>query len=467
MDRIKTGIVDLDNVLHGGFPSASLTILAGGPGTGKTILAQEIAYSCAAAGEKVLFLTTVSEPLYKMLRHVQDFPFFDPEMVGTRVLYEDLGGHLQKGSVEEVLAFIGDLVRRESPKVLFVDSFKALGDLATDPAAFRRALYRLSGELGASGCTAFLLGEYTSADIAMLPEFAVADSIVELTNERRGIRTYRYLNVAKLRGSGFQDGRHAFQLTKAGLQLFPRFRTPPTPRTYASSTSVLETGVAGLDASLGGGYRAGSATLVVGPTGTGKTLAALSFARAAAARGEKVVFTSFQEDPNQVAQIAANFGWDIHKDVEAGRLELLYVSPVELDLDQHVLRMVEAHERSQARILVVDSVSDLEKSAYDSDRFVAYMFSLIQYAKDRSISLFMTLESDQQFEESAFTRSGVSRIADNVLFLKDMRRGDQVLRELRILKTRGYAHDHDVHLVTIADRGMSVVSRSEQERASP
>lgn len=456
MERIKTGIGALDDVLFGGFPAASMTILAGGPGTGKTMLAQQLAFHHAAAGDTVLYLTTVSEPLHKLLRHVQDFPFFDATLVGTRILYEDLGGFLQKSDAGELLDLVGEQVLRRAPKVVIVDSFKALTDLAGGVADFRRALYRLAGTLSASGCSAFLVGEYSTPELAALPEFAVADGIVELSNERRGLRTYRYLSVVKLRGSDYVDGRHAVSLTKSGLVLYPRFRTPPTPAAYAPTDKRMPTGVANLDPALFGGIRVGSATLVVGPTGTGKTLLALSFAHAAAKRGEHVVFTSFQEDPSQIQQIGMSFGWDLAGDVASGALEFLYVSPVELDLDQHMLKIVDSLERTQARILVVDSVSDFEKSAYDANRFSAYMFSLIQYAKDRSITLVMTLEANKEFAESALTESGVSRIADNVLFLSDARSGDKVRREMRIMKTRGSDHDHDVKEVTLSARGMRV-----------
>lgn len=455
--RIRTGIDTLDEILGGGFPSASINIIAGGPGTGKTMLVQQIAFGVAQPSAKVLYLTTVSEPMHKVLRYVQTLPFFDAEKSVSSIRYEDLGSMLQKTDVAEVMATISELVQREGPAVVIIDSFKALGDLAPDTQTFRRALYKLAGELTASACTCFFVGEYTSEETQQLPEFAVADGIVELTNERRGIRTYRYLSVAKLRGSAFVDGRHALRLTSEGVQLFPRFRTPQAPTIYESSETRISIGVPALDEILGGGVLMGSTTLAMGPTGTGKTLLALGFALAAARRGERVVFASFQEDLTQLRAIAAKFGWDIPGLIESGALTMLCVSPVELDVDEHVIKIVEAIDASKANYVIVDSVSDLEASSYDRERFVDYMYSFIQYCKDRRLSLFLTVENNETSDLSGETQSGVSRLADNVLFLGNRREGTRMRREMRVLKTRGSAHDHDVHEVDITPRGFDVV----------
>jgi circadian clock protein KaiC len=455
--RIHTGIENLDHILGGGFPLASINLIAGGPGTGKTMLVQQVAYGIATPQRKVLYLTTVSEPMHKVLRYVQTLPFFDAEKVVNAIRYEDLGGLLQKGSVDEVMGAIGDLVQRESPAVLVVDSFKALSDLSPDTQTFRRALYKLTGQLTASACTTFLLGEYTPEDVQRLPEFAVADSIIELTNERRGIRTYRYLSVAKLRGSGFLDGRHAMRLTSQGVQLFPRFRTPESPVVYEASVERTSMGVPALDDILGGGIISGSTTLAMGPTGTGKTILALGFAISAAKRGDHAVFVSFQEDLMQLRVIATKFGWDVQSLTDAGHLTMLCVSPVELDVDEHVIKIVDAIDAAKAGYVVLDSVSDLEASAYDQERFVDYMYSLIQYCKDRRLSLFMTMENNETANLSGWTQSGVSRIADNVLYLGNHRDGSRVHREMRVLKTRGSAHDHDVHRVDITASGFHVV----------
>ncbi|MHB8604689.1 MAG: ATPase domain-containing protein [Thermoplasmatota archaeon] len=464
--RIRTGIDTLDDILGGGFPAASINIIAGGPGTGKTMLVQQIAYGLATPERKVLYLTTVSEPLHKVLRYVQTLPFFDADKAVTSIRYEDIGGMLGKGSVQEVMGLITDLVRREAPAVLVIDSFKALSDLAPDPQTFRRALYQFVGELTASASTSFLIGEYAPDDVQHLPEFAVADAIIELTNERRGIRTYRYLSVAKLRGSGFLDGRHAMRLTSQGVQLFPRFRTPKHPVKYEASDERLSMGSAGLDEVLGGGFISGSTTLAMGPTGTGKTILGLGFVIAAATRGETAVFASFQEDETQLRAITSSLGWQVQPLIDAGRLTLLCVSPVEIDVDEHIIKIVETMAASKATCIVIDSVSDLEANAYDEERFVDYMYSLVQYCKDRRLSLFLTMENNETAQLSGWTESGVSRIADIVLYLSNQRDGTRIARELRVLKSRGSAHDHDVQRVEIGAGGLRIL-RAGNTRADP
>jgi circadian clock protein KaiC len=205
----------------------------------------------------------------------------------------------------------------------------------------------------------------------------------------------------------------------------------------------------------------------MGPTGTGKTILALGFALAAARRGERAVFVSFQEDLTQLRAIATKFGWDVQSLVDAGHLTMLCVSPVELDVDEHVIKIAEAIDAANAGYVVIDSVSDLEASAYDDERFVDYMYSLIQYCKDRRLSLFLTMENNETADLSGWTQSGVSRIADNVLYLGSRRDGSRMLREMRVLKTRGSAHDHDVHAVDITAKGFLVVRDENQDAGSP
>ncbi len=455
MNRVPSTIPALDEILHGGFPAASINIITGSPGTGKTVLAQQLVYGNATPDRRVLYLTTVNEPMHKVLRYVQNFSFFNHEKLELAVRYEDVGEVFETGDVQAVMKRIEELVLQESPAIVIVDSFKALSDLVSDVTEFRRALYRLTGVLTASGCTAFFLGEYDTHEVGALPEFAVADGILDLTNERRGIRTYRYLAVVKLRGSDFVDGRHRIRIAPSGLKVFPRFRTPAVPKTYKPSRQRVGTGVPDLDGLLDGGFLQGSNTLVGGRTGLGKTILGLTFALSQASRGEPVVMASFQEDPNQLDRLAENAGGDLGAAEESGNLRLVFVSPVELDLDEHVLRIVDAVEQIGAKSLVIDSLSDLEEGAYDEERFLNFVYSLIQYLKDRGITSVMTydLAANDTFREYSL---GLSRLADNLILLEEEREGPRILRKLRIVKTRGMDHDHDVHLMRLTGAGLQI-----------
>ncbi|HEX2022093.1 MAG TPA: ATPase domain-containing protein, partial [Candidatus Thermoplasmatota archaeon] len=118
---------------------------------------------------------------------------------------------------------------------------------------------------------------------------------------------------------------------------------------------------------------------------------------------------------------------------------------------------------SGAGSVVIDSVSDLEASAYDQERFASYMYSLIQYGKDRRLSLFMTMEHNETQQPGGWTPTNVSRMADNVIHLGNARQGKRMQREMRVVKTRGSEHDHDVHDVDISARGFVVSAAPARE----
>jgi len=160
----------------------------------------------------------------------------------------------------------------------------------------------LAGLLSSYDITAFLLGEYTTADIERYPEFAVGDSIIQLARQPFGTRDERFLRVLKLRGSSYREGQHAFTITDDGMQLFPRLVSPRVAETYTPQTDRTSLGVAGIDAMLDGGVWAGSTTLLVGPTGSGKTTVAMHFALEGVARKERTLYVNFQENPVQLAR---------------------------------------------------------------------------------------------------------------------------------------------------------------------
>ena len=232
--RLSSGHANLDLLLGGGLPANAINMIIGAPGSGKTILAQQYQFHNAAPERPALYVTTVSEPLDKLVRYGQSLDFFDATRVGRDVLYEDLGAVLHDDGLEGTLKKVVDLLHTHHPGLLVIDSFKALGAFAADAQTFRRFLHDLAGHLTARAMSSFWIGEYERDDATHAPEFAVADAIISLGTLRTATREVRMLQVLKLRGSAFRSGEHAYRISSTGLRVFPRLadprhRHPPDP----------------------------------------------------------------------------------------------------------------------------------------------------------------------------------------------------------------------------------------------
>ena len=158
--RIPTGCSGLDEVLYGGIPVNTITVLMGAPGTGKTILAEQLAFANATAKEPALYLTTLSEPLEKFITHGQSYGFFDASRIGQSIFYEDLGLVLRDQGITKLPEVVADLFATYKPRFVFIDSFKALNELMANAVERRTVIYDLASVLSSYACTTFLVGEY-------------------------------------------------------------------------------------------------------------------------------------------------------------------------------------------------------------------------------------------------------------------------------------------------------------------
>jgi circadian clock protein KaiC len=453
--RIKTGNAQADEILDGGFPCDSINIVMGQPGTGKTIFAEQLLFHNASGNRPLLYVTTLSEPLSKVVGYVQRFSFFDADRIGTEIQYEDLGADLAEQGPDALVVWLTDAIKTRSPKVVVIDSFRAIHDLAASTESMRRFISRIAGLLSAYDVTAFLLGEYTRDDIQRYPEFAVADSIVELARQPMNTRDDRFMRVLKLRGSSYREGQHAFRITSSGLELYPRLVAPRVPERYESLSERLPTGVPGLDPLVDGGLFAGSTTLVVGMTGAGKTTLALQFALEGIRQGERVMYVNFQENPAQLRRAITNLGGDPDALHDRG-LELLYASPVELQIDSIVVEIFEAIKSKGIRRLVIDAVGDLAAAANDSQRLHDYLYSLIQHFAVRGVTTLLTLEAGEGFTGGSLpTDERFSYMSDNLIYLA-WDANEVGRRTIRIVKMRGSAHEHAIRSFEVGVRGARI-----------
>ena len=175
LGRLTTGSAAFDLILGGGLPLRSVNVIAGAPGTGKTLFSLQMLFALARQGKKALYFTTLSEPSLKLLQYMQQFSFFDESLLQRRIVFADLGAVIRKGA-DATLTEISSRVEREEANVVVIDSFKAVRDILGDAVVLRTFVYDLAVHLSSWGATSLLVGEYGKAEVTRYPEFAIAPS---------------------------------------------------------------------------------------------------------------------------------------------------------------------------------------------------------------------------------------------------------------------------------------------------
>ena len=465
LERLGTGSDALDAILGGGIPARSVTVVAGEPGSGKTVFTLQLLFHHARQGKKCLYFTTLSEPALKVIRYMQLFSFFDPRVIEERILFADLGSFLRSGGVEQAMAHVTEHIEKEEPDLVAIDSFKAIHDILPGAASGRTFAYDLAVSMAAWGATTLLVGEYALADIGAAPEFAIADGIVRLSTERQELTTARQLEVLKLRGADYVSGRHSFEIGAAGLTFYPRVRGPEmTGEPAVDLADRVATGIAGLDALLQGGLPRASATIVEGGTGAGKTLVGLHFLLEGARRGEPGILFALEETPAQIRAIAGNFGWDLAALEAQGRLCISYTSPVELFTDRFLDVARRLIERVGARYAVLDSLTSLSLGVPSERRFRELVYALTKHFRAAGVTPLMTMEVAELLGTAQLTGHGVSSTADNLILLRYVEMGGRLERAVSVLKARGSGHDTELRRFLIDGRGAHVGARFEDLR---
>jgi circadian clock protein KaiC len=336
------------------------------------------------------------------------------------------------------------------PGIVLIDSFRAFHSVASDATSFRRFLYGLTRLLSASATTAVWNAPYTREQAPEEAEFAVADGIIALDIKQIGAREVRVLQVLKLRGSSFRSGEHAYRITDEGFDVFPRLADHMKEVGYSLKDERSSTGIEALDKVLGqGGYWSGSATMVAGPSGIGKTLMGLHFLFHGAESGQPGILATFQENQTQLKRIAASFGWSFDR----GDVHILSRSVVDILIDEWVYQLIDLIERTGARRVVIDSLPDVMVAAADPTRFREWMFSLTQRLERAGISMMMIVEVPELFQLRRISEQGLSHLADNVVLLQYVQEGPELARALTVLKTRAMHHHPIVHRYEITEKG--------------
>ncbi len=456
MKRTTTRVAGLDLVLNGGLQPGAIVVLAGAPGTGKTILAQQMCFANGTAERKCVYYTTVSEPHTKLVRNLEQFTFFDPQALGTRVEYIHLGDFLRPARQDGLEPLVSEIVRKtlaEEPAIVVIDSAKMLREFA-DERELRGTLFDLTGRVAQTGTVLLLVGEYSPEELRGGIEFSLADGIIQLEYESREPVDRRWLRIAKMRGGSYRSGKHTFRIGSGGVEVFPRIETL-IPLAVKTVSNHVPSGIPGLDELMGGGAKQGDATLVTGPSGVGKTMFGLRWLTQGIEQKKRCLYVTFQDTADQLVGVAAAFGWDLRSAGAAERVSIFYVPMGDLNLDVLATAVrSELREHATSRI-VIDSLAELAFAAREEERFPAYMRSLVGLVRAAGSSLLITSEIAIH-GPSANAMDGLLFLFDNVIDLRYIEEGSQIGRAVHVAKMRNSWHRMTLNSVSITDRGLVV-----------
>jgi circadian clock protein KaiC len=462
--KLPTGVPGLDEILGGGLPEYSFNIIAGAPGCGKTTLAHQVVFANATPARPALYFTVLGEPAIKMLRYQQQFRFFDPAKLNTAVRFVNLSQVVLEKDLDAVLGEIVKEVEAANPAVVVVDSFRTVvrkAPAGTDSIELQAFVQRLALHLTSWQATTFLIGEYAEGEIRDNPVFTVADGLYWLYQlvERNAI--VRKMQVMKLRGQASVPGLHTFRITDAGLQTFPRNFGLAGRTEKTRDRRRLSCGVAELDVMLGGGIPAGDSLLVTGPSGTGKSVLAAQFIAEGLRRGEPGIVAVFEERPEEYAARATSLGLDLATPLRDGSLNILYLRPLDLSVDETVREILDAVERTGARRLVIDSLAGFEMALAPDFRtdFRESLYRMIGALTRTGVTVVSTVEVTETFTELTLSTYSISFLTDDIIRLRYVEIDGQLRKVLVVVKMRGGDHSKDIREYQITSGGFHVGDR--------
>ena len=461
LPKVSSGIAGLDLVLGGGLPAGRVTLLSGGPGSGKSMIGLQCLIHGAAAGRPgvlVMFEERAAAVRqnarsrgWEMTRLEKKNKLYlmdarlDPEAV--------ISGDF---SIKGLLAILDQRIKAMGAKLILIDAADALLHLYDSPLRERRELYALHEWLLDRGLTAIMTVKTVPQEDApsryAFLDF-MADCVIHVDQRVTAQLTTRRLRVIKYRGSGYGRNEYPFIIDETGINIIPitsnvlRHR-PPGPK--------VSSGQAWLDDLLGGGYKSGTSILIAGTAGAGKTTMACAFARAACLRGERVLYLNFEESAESMVSNMLSPGLPLQPLMQTGKLAVRSYLPEAMGVEEHLFHALKDLDEFQPQHVVVDAISACTRMGSEQAAF-EYLMRILNFCKERGVTCIYINQTAGLDIVAEISGIGISSIIDTIILLRHLPVGGAVARQLIVMKSRGSKHSEQFHEFRITDRGMDLV----------
>ena len=452
-----TGISGLDEITSGGLPRGRTTLLAGGPGCGKTLLAAEFLVRGTELGEPGVFLA-FEETAEELTANVASLGWDLEGLCAAGKLVVD---HVkvereridQTGDydLEALFIRIGLAIDEIGARRVVLDTLEVLFSALDDTAQLRAELRRLFAWLKDRGVTAIVTAEKGAGSLTRhgLEEY-VADCVITLDHRVADQVAVRRIRIVKQRGSGHGTNEYPFLIDHGGVSVVP---VTSFALDHPAVTDVVSTGIPDLDAMLGrGGWYKGSTTMISGESGTGKTTFAAAFADAACRRGERCLYLAFEESGPQLQRNMASVGMDLARWADGGLLRIYAGRPTQLGLERHLTTIYQQVEAHKPEVIVVDPITDFTALGTSTD-VKALLMRIVDYLKTRQVTAVFT----SLLHEGGSDDPTISSLIDNWVQLRNLENQAQRDRGVFIQKARGMPHSNQIREFELTNTGIRLL----------
>jgi circadian clock protein KaiC len=460
-ERVLTGVRGLDEIFGGGLPPHRIYLLDGEPGTGKTTIALQFLMEGRARGERGLYVTlseTAEELNAAATSHGWSLDGIDiVELSAVQgdatdeayTLFHPAEVELQQ-TVEAVLR---EVDKHQPTRVVF-DSLSEMRMLARDALRFRRQILALKQYFVGRNCTVLLLDDRThpSGDLQLQ---SLAHGVVMLEHVAMDYGAERRrLQVMKLRGVRFRGGYHDFRIRTGGVEVYPRILSAAKP--HLIDGTLLSSGSPELDALVGGGIVTGTSTVLMGSSGTGKSVLALQYAHTATQSGQRSRAYLFDERLSTALERARALGIDTSETLRDGRLSMRQIEPTEMSPGEFAQDVVQAVERGGVRLIILDSLNGYMQAMPSERLLLVQIHELLSYLSNRGVTMVMTPVQHGVFGGLVDQAAEVSYLADTVVLMRYFEHAGRVRRAISVVKKRTGSHEQTIREFVVAPGGLRV-----------